>query len=251
MEAARAGEAGRGFAVVAGEVKSLAGQTAHATRQISAQIVAIRTATGEAAVAVREVGKAIGQVSSVAVAIAAAVEQQAAATQEINGNVQQVTVATNAVTHVMAEVLTIAERGDIASRSVLTAADEVGNTADTLRVEVDEFLALMTRNDAAERRAFERIPGGGARVKLRVPGYADVTAMVRDISRGGVALLCDSTPPAGTEVEVVLSTGGTASGRIVRSGSGAVIVSFRQNAATARSLDQAIEAIIHPILSAA
>src|SRR3954451_17891484 len=38
IEAARAGDAGRGFAVVASEVKSLAGQTAKATTEISEQI---------------------------------------------------------------------------------------------------------------------------------------------------------------------------------------------------------------------
>jgi methyl-accepting chemotaxis protein len=45
IEAARAGEAGRGFAVVASEVKSLAGQTAKATTEISEQIAAIQTAS--------------------------------------------------------------------------------------------------------------------------------------------------------------------------------------------------------------
>jgi methyl-accepting chemotaxis protein len=43
IEAARAGDAGRGFAVVASEVKSLAGQTAKATTEISEQIAAIQT----------------------------------------------------------------------------------------------------------------------------------------------------------------------------------------------------------------
>ena len=49
IEAARAGEAGRGFAVVASEVKTLAGQTAKATEEISRQVSGIQAASTEAA----------------------------------------------------------------------------------------------------------------------------------------------------------------------------------------------------------
>ncbi|MEA2737792.1 MAG: hypothetical protein QOH05_1099 [Acetobacteraceae bacterium] len=163
IEAARAGEAGKGFAVVASEVKTLATQTARATDQIGAQIVAIRTSTNEAVEAVRDVSLAIGDVASVATAIAAAVEQQAAATQEISSSVQNVTRATNTAAQSMEQVLTIAEQTDIASRSVLTAADEVGRTADTLRVEVNDFLSAMKRGEGEvdERRTSERVAGAG------------------------------------------------------------------------------------------
>jgi methyl-accepting chemotaxis protein len=155
IEAARAGDAGKGFAVVAGEVKALAGQTARATDQIGAQIVAIRAATADAVHAVNEVSAAIGEVESVATAIAAAVEQQAAATQEISGNVHTVSVATATAAQAMEQVSSIAERTDVSSRSVLSAADEVGMTTETLRGEVDGFLKAMENDTGNERR--ERI----------------------------------------------------------------------------------------------
>jgi methyl-accepting chemotaxis protein len=243
IEAARAGEAGKGFAVVASEVKTLATQTARATDQIGAQIVAIRTSTGEAVDAVRDVGLAIGQVASVATAIAAAVEQQAAATREISASVQNVTHATNNAAQAMEQVLTIAEQTDAASHSVLTAADEVGKTADTLQVEVNDFLSAMRRGDGEERRTFERMPGGGITASLTLPGAGEIEVVVKNISRGGVALVCNRTGQAGTEVKVGLPTGANVSGRIARSEGGLLTVAFRQDAATMALVDRALEAI--------
>jgi len=79
IEAARAGDAGKGFAVVASEVKSLAGQTAKATEEISEQIAAVQKVALEAIEAIKGIGGIISEVNEVASAIAAAVEQQGAA----------------------------------------------------------------------------------------------------------------------------------------------------------------------------
>jgi methyl-accepting chemotaxis protein len=243
IEAARAGDAGKGFAVVANEVKTLANQTASATGQIGHQIEAIRRASGEAIEAVREVTMAISQVEAVASAIAAAVEQQAAATQEISSSVNGVTQGSATSASAMNDVMAITEKADMASQSVLTAAEAVSRTSDTLHTEVNDFLSAMKQSQGDDRRAYERVPGGNLRVSLIIEGHPEISAMVGDISRSGVALMCHTTAPSGTKALVVFSGGGKVDGRVVRSGSGVVSMAFRQDAESLARVDREVEAL--------
>ena len=146
IEAARAGAAGKGFAVVASEVKSLAVQTQQATGDIQAQIDAIRSETGQAVDAIREIVGTIGNISEITTAVAAAVEQQGAATQEIARNVQEAARGTNEVSVNIAGVTEAAGKTGHAAGALLGAAGELAEQSDLLRGEVDRFTEIVRRS---------------------------------------------------------------------------------------------------------
>jgi hypothetical protein len=99
--------------------------------------------------------------------------------------------ATSDAAQAMEQVLTIAGRADTASQSVLTAAEEVGRIAETLHVEVNDFLSAVSGDDASERRNHERVSGGDATASLRIRG-APRCGRWRRISRVA-ASRCDAT----------------------------------------------------------
>ena len=143
IEAARAGDAGKGFAVVASEVKSLASQTAKATEEIRVQIGEIQGATGQTVEAIRSIGTTIRQMSEIATTIASAVEEQGAATREIASNVHQAAQGTSDIATHIEGVSHAANDTGAAATQVLGAAGELSRQAETLRRDVDDFLATV------------------------------------------------------------------------------------------------------------
>jgi methyl-accepting chemotaxis protein len=141
IEAARAGEAGKGFAVVASEVKNLANQTAKATEEIGAQIAGIQTSTKDSVTAIQGIGATIREINEIATSIASAVEEQGAATREIARNVQQAAAGTNEVSTNIAGVTKASSETGQTADQVLNAAKEMASQTESLRNEVERFLA--------------------------------------------------------------------------------------------------------------
>ncbi|RXT45064.1 methyl-accepting chemotaxis protein [Bradyrhizobium betae] len=140
IEAARAGDAGRGFAIVAQEVKTLAGQTAKATEEISNQIASMQLATEESVVAIKAISQTIERISGIAGSISAAVEQQRSATHNIVASVRAAVSGTAEVAiNVRQAAEGASETGETSSR-MFASAQALSGESLHLKAEVDSFL---------------------------------------------------------------------------------------------------------------
>ena len=142
IEAARAGEAGRGFAVVAQEVKSLAAQTAAATREIGQQVTAMRATASGAARMLDAIGGTIAEISGMSVSITEAVRVQNVATDRIGASVGSAVAFSRQVNAAIDDVSRTASETGRAARDML--AESAKLTQESTRLD-GEVLGLIAR----------------------------------------------------------------------------------------------------------
>lgn len=149
IEAARAGDAGRGFAVVASEVKSLAGQTADATNQISTQVQDIQDKISDATGAMSEITKSVESTTELTSAVAAAIEEQQVTTNEISRNVAEAARGTQEVSDNIGGVAAGSAETASSSTQVMATAKEMAEQTTRLKSTIDGFLSGVEAVNAA------------------------------------------------------------------------------------------------------
>jgi methyl-accepting chemotaxis protein len=140
IEAARAGEAGRGFAVVASEVKSLADQTSKATGEISGQIAQVQETTKQAAAVMSAIQDTIRTIDASAADVASAIENQRLAISDISRNTQSASASAEQVSSNLRDLHSTFAEVEVASRDIRAKLGTLGEGAQVLRSETENFL---------------------------------------------------------------------------------------------------------------
>ena len=125
IEAARAGEQGRGFAVVAGEVRSLAGRSADAAKEIKALISASTQRVSDGSRLVNEAGKTMYDVVESIKRVSAIVAEISSSTQEQSLGVNQVGKAVSELDQATQQNAALVEHLAAATSSLNTEAQDL------------------------------------------------------------------------------------------------------------------------------
>jgi len=157
VEAARAGEQGRGFAVVATEVRSLAGRSAKAAKEIKDLIQDSVRKVGDGSLLVTQSGETLEQIVISVKKVSDIVAEIAAASREQSSGIEQVNKAVMQMDQMTQQNAALVEQATAASQSMADQARELTTMIGKYRVgESDVAGSAASPAASAERRASNR-----------------------------------------------------------------------------------------------
>jgi len=140
VEAARAGEQGRGFAVVASEVRSLAGRSASAAKEIKELIQDSVRKVGDGSLLVTQSGQTLEQIVASVKKVSDIVAEIAAASREQASGIEQVNRAIVQMDELTQQNAALVEQATAASQAMAQQAGELNEMMGRYRL-ADRFVA--------------------------------------------------------------------------------------------------------------
>jgi len=192
VEAARAGEQGRGFAVVASEVRSLAGRSAEAAREIKTLITDSVEKVGVGTEQVAQAGETMQEIVTSIRRVADIVGEIASASREQSTGIAQINQAVTQLDGVTQQNAALVEETSAASSSLQEQAHELATLAASFKLGEGDAMGL-THQPVAQMRAHP--PKLNKRHDHPAIGMPKVTARPR-ISKPAALKLATSKPLA-------------------------------------------------------
>jgi methyl-accepting chemotaxis protein len=189
VEAARAGEQGRGFAVVASEVRSLAGRSADAAKEIKGLITASVERVGQGTALVDQAGATMSEVVASIKRVTDIMGEISAASTEQSAGVAQVGEAVSQMDQATQQNAALVEQSAAAAESLKTQAEQLVQAVAVFKLAqtgqpTSHTAAPATWSGATERRGPARAtnvtrPAFGGKAAAGAPKATESAAAVR------------------------------------------------------------------------